>query len=466
MLRDRVKESVRSIVRIGNSQAFWGDRLTASASLLQQQPDLDYLTLDYLAEVSLSIMAIQKEMNPNEGYAKDFIETLRSLIPFWLEGYRFKIITNAGGLNPLACANECRKLLNAKGCNHLKIGVVDGDDVFHHLQKDEDANRVYKNLDTHEPLETIRSRLMTANAYLGAAPLIELLKAGADIVVTGRVADPSLTVAPCVVHHGWALDDYDKIAQATVAGHLIECGSQVTGGATTNWLTHFTSVSEAAKCGYPFVEVASDGTFIITKPELSGGRVDEQTVKEQLLYEIGDPASYLSPDATVSFLGLQLQHIDVNRIQVSGAQGRPPPSTYKVSATYADGYKAEAMLAIFGVDAALKAKLCGEIILHRVADAGFNLEKSHIECLGAGDVVGGVVPGFGKHSLECVLRIAVADSRREALECFSREIAPLITSGPQGISGYTTGRPHLKKVFGYWPCLIERSLVNPRIQMV
>lgn len=456
----------KSIVRIGNSQAFWGDRISASASLLKQQPNLDYLTLDYLSEVSLSIMAIQQLRNPAEGYAKDFIETIRSLLPFWQNGSKVKIVTNAGGLNPLACAQALRELLNEKGCKFLKIGVVDGDDILTLLKKDK-HNMLFKNLDSAESLDLVIDRLMTANAYLGAAPLVELLKAGkADIVITGRVADPSLTVAPCVAHHGWSLNDYNRIAQATVAGHLIECGTQVTGGVTTDWLEHFSTIQEAANLAFPFVEMACDGTFVITKPESGAGRVDERTVKEQLLYEIGDPALYLSPDATVSFLGLQMEAVGKDRVRIYGAEGKAPPPNYKVSATYSDGYKTEAMLAIFGVDAALKARLCGEIILQRVAEAGFHLEKSHIECLGGGDIIGGILPNLGKDSLECVLRIAVADSRREALECFAREVAPLITSGPQGVTGYTSGRPHIRQVFGYWPCLIERVNVSPRIQMV
>lgn len=459
-------EKSKSIVRIGNAQGFWGDRLSASAKLLQQQPDLDYITLDYLSEVSLSIMAIQQLRNPSDGYAKDFIATLRSIIPFWKSGSHVKVVTNAGGLNPLACALACRDLLNEEGCRNLKIGVVDGDDILSLLKKDT-QKALFKNLDSGESLDLVKSRLMTANAYLGAAPLVELLKAGgADIVITGRVADPSLTVAPCIAHHGWTLDDYNRIAQATVAGHLIECGTQVTGGVTTDWLKHFSTVQDAANMAFPFVEMASDGSFVITKPKSGGGRVDVQTVKEQLLYEIGDPAKYLSPDATVSFLGLQVKSVGKNRVRIEGAEGKAPTPYYKVSATYTDGYKTEAMLAIFGPDAAIKAKLCGEIILQRVADAGFHLEKSRIECLGDGDIVEGVVPNSGKGSLECVLRVAVADSRREALECFACEIAPLITSGPQGVTGYTSGRPHIRQVFGYWPCLIERIDVASRIQMV
>jgi hypothetical protein len=452
-------------VRIGNAQGFWGDRPSAAASLLKLQPDLNYLTLDYLSEVSMSIMAIQRNKNHQEGYAKDFLETLNSILPFWHAGSQVKIVTNAGGLNPQDCAHACRQILDASGLGSMKIGVVDGDNVLPIIKKN-GLQQSFSNLDTGEPIDRINDRLMTANAYLGAAPIVELLKAGADIVITGRVADPSLTVAPCVAYHGWDLDDYDKVAQATVAGHLLECGTQVTGGVTSDWLSHFDSIENAAKGAFPFVEISSDGSFVITKPKNGAGRVDEHTVKEQLLYEIGDPAAYLSPDATVSFLGIKLSNAGENRIHISGAIGKPPPTSYKVSATYSDGFKAEAMLALFGIEAAKKARICGEIILERVAQAGFPLQRTLIECLGTGDLIGGVVPNIEKDILECVLRVAAADPRREALECFAREIAPLVTSGPQGITGYTSGRPQIRQVFGYWPCLIKSENVHPRIQMV
>lgn len=455
----------KTCLRIGNAQGFWGDRPQAAAQLLSQQPDLDYLTLDYLAEVSLSIMAIQREKDPKAGYAKDFVEMLRSLIPFWQKGLKFKIVTNAGGLNPLACAQACRQLLKASGFDHLKIGVLYGDDVLEILKKD-GANKNFSNLNTQESIEKVKDRLVTANAYLGASPMAELLKEGADIVISGRVADPSLTVAPCIAHYNWDLKNYDLIAQATVAGHLIECGSQVTGGISTNWLEYFSSVEELANLAFPFVEMFEDGSFVISKPLNTGGRVDLQTVKEQLLYEIGDPAAYLSPDAKVSFLELQLKEVGLNRIEVTGAKGKPPPETYKVSATFPDGFRAEAMLAVFGPQAPKKARLCGEIILKRVLDSGFPLERSLIECLGCGDSVGGVIPKINENSLECVLRIAAADSKRQALECFVKEIAPLITSGPQGITGYTSGRPHIRDVYSFWPCLIERSQVHHKTHMV
>jgi hypothetical protein len=441
-------------IKIGNAQGFWGDSPGAAARLLKQQPDLDYLTLDYLAELSMSILAIQKEKDPAGGYAKDFLDVIGSLIPFWKNGSKVKVVANAGGLNPQACAKACAELLKKHGL-HLVIGTVTGDDVLDVLNEG-------PNLETGEPLSTIKDRLVTANAYLGAAPIAEALEKGADIVITGRVADPSLTVGPCMHHFKWKESDYDKIAGATIAGHLIECGTQVTGGISTKWL----QIENPAAIGFPIVEVSEDGSCIVTKPLGTSGCVDEQTVKEQLLYEIGDPAHYLSPDATVSFLTLKLRVEGPNRVHLSDATGGPPPSTYKVSATYRDGFRAEGMIALFGRETLKKAQKCGEIVLQRVKEAGFDLQRSCVECLGGGDVVPGVFSNRKPDLLECVLRIAVADSRKEAVEYFTKEIAPLVTSGPQGITGYSSGRPHVRPVFGYWPCLIAREKVKPVVTLL
>lgn len=372
-------------LRIGNAQGFWGDSASAPARLIQQQPDLDYLTLDYLAELSLSIMAIQREKKPTAGYASDFLDVVRSLIPIWQQGSSLKIVTNAGGLNPIGCAQACQEIL--KQCTRpMRIGVVTGDDVFS-IFKAEPENVLFRNLETQTPLADVVNALVTANAYLGAKPMAEALLAGADIVITGRVADPSLTVAPCAAHFGWSWDEYDKLAGATVAGHLIECGTQVTGGISTNWL----NITDPAHIGFPVVEMHADGSCIVTKPKGTGGRVNFETVKEQLLYEIGDPGRYLSPDATISFLSLRLEQDGIDRISITGAKGTAPPPTYKVSATYRDGFKAEGMIVIFGPDAGKKARLCGEIILERVRNAGYKIPNAHIECIGEGDVVPGIV---------------------------------------------------------------------------
>lgn len=447
-----------SCLRIGNAQGFWGDNIDAPAQLVKQQPNLDFLTLDYLSEVSLSIMAIQKEKDPQMGFAKDFLEVVRSLIPHWKEGSQVKVISNAGGLAPAACAQACALLLKETGLT-MKIGVVSGDDVLHLLKQDAEE-KTFHHLETEEPLTNKRNLLVTANAYIGAEPIAQALRQGAQIVITGRIADPSLTVGPCLAHFGWRKDEYDKIAGSTIAGHLIECGTQVTGGISTNWL----EIANPAEIGFPIAEVNEDGSCIITKALGTSGCVNEQTVKEQLLYEIGDPENYLSPDATVSFLSLLLESAGENRIRLSGARGRPAPINYKVSATYRNGYRAEGMLVCFGPQADLKAKRAGEMILEKLRKANCIFQKTQIECLGAGDVVPGVFPR--QEVMECVLRICVMDPNKESVERFTKELAPLVTSGPQGLTGYTSGRPHVRSVFGYWPCLIAREKVKPMVEIL
>lgn len=448
-----------SIIRIGNAQGFWGDSAGAPAKLVAQQPNLDFLTMDYLAEVSMSILAMQKEKDPSQGYAADFIDELRSLIPFWQKGAKFKVVANAGGLNPFGCAHAASEILKQANLQNMKIGVVSGDDVISLLKCGDE----FDNLDTGESIKGIRESLVSANAYLGAKPIVDALEQGADIVITGRIADPSLTVACCVYSYQWDWNEYDKLASATIAGHLIECGAQVTGGISTNWL----EIPDPTNIGYPVVEMHDDSSFVITKPANTGGCVTEQTVKEQLLYEIGDPGNYISPDVIVSFLNLKLETEGQDRIKVTGAKGRPPPSTYKVSATYRDGYIAEGMLTLFGRHVHQKAHICGEIVLQRVKNLGYELEKTHVECIGSGDVVPGVIPNTPDWDLkECVLRICVSDPRKEALECFAKELAPLITSGAQGVTGYAGGRPKVRRVFGFWPCLIDVQRVEPAVEIL
>lgn len=450
-------------LRIGNASAFWGDSNDAPARLVRAAPDLDVLTLDYLAEVSMSILAKQRERDPSAGYARDFVSVVGSLAPFWREGRRLRVVTNAGGLNPRGCAEACATVLKAVGVPNLKIGIVSGDDVLPAVRA-EIARGIhtssFSHLETGARIETIADKLVTANAYLGAAPIAEALRQDADLVITGRVADPSLTVGPCLAHFGWSLDDYARIAGATVAGHLIECGTQVTGGVSTNWLE-----LDSFDIGYPIVEVSDDGSCIVTKPANTAGRVSEQTVKEQLVYEIGDPANYLSPDVSVSFLTLHVSEASRDRVRVSGATGGPPPDQYKVSATYRAGYRASGMLTIIGKDAVAKARRAGEAVLRRLKECGCEPRHARIECLGSGDGAGGTV-AWADQILETVLRISVADERKEMVERFTREIAPLVTCGPQGTTGYAEGRPPVRDVFGYWPTLVPRAQVEPSIEII
>jgi hypothetical protein len=442
-------------VRIGNAQAFWGDRSDAAAEMLALEPGLDYLTLDYLAEVSISILAMQRERDPSAGFAREFVDVVRSLAPYWSVGGQCRVITNAGGLNPHGCAEACRVALAEAGCRAVKIGVVSGDDVLP-LMRDaaNESLPSFKNLDTGKSLHEVHDRLVTANAYVGASPIAQALAGGAEIVITGRVADPSLTVAPCIHQFGWTDNDLDRLAGATVAGHLIECGTQVTGGISTDWL----DIPDTAHIGFPIVEVSDDGSCVVTKPRGAGGNVTEMTVKEQLLYEIGDPARYLSPDVTVSFESLSVEELGQNLVRVTGATGTLRPDAFKVSATYRDGYRAAGTLTIIGRDSHAKAKRVGQYVLQRVCDAGFSLRDSVVECLGSeiSDVL------FG----ETVLRVAVEAESREAVERFSRELMPYITAGPQGTTGYAEGRPRVQPVFRYWPCLISRKLVTTKVDFL
>jgi Acyclic terpene utilisation family protein AtuA len=452
-----------SSIRIGNSQGFWGDRADAAAEMLTLEPELDYITSDYLAEVSLSILALQRDRDPSLGYARDFLDVVRSLIPYWRNGGRCRLITNAGGLNPSGCAEACAEILRHGGVEPVPIGIVDGDDVLAILRDPSRSTVLSSNLDSGRPISDVLDRLVTANAYIGAAPIVDALAQGARIVITGRVADPSLTVAPCVCKFGWEWGEHDPIAGATVAGHLIECGTQVTGGISTDWL----DVPDATHLGFPIVEVASDGSCVVTKPRGTGGVVNTRTVTEQLLYEIGDPMRYLSPDVTVSFLGLSVEDLGDDRVSVRGARGRPAPPSYKVSATFRDGFRAQGMLTVFGRDAEAKARRCGAIVLDHLHDAGYALREATVECLGSGDVARVSSGNLDRSRLmEVVLRIAVADDSREAVERFSKEMMPLITAGPPGTTGYSEGRPKVHPVFRYWPCLIEREKVEPRMRLI
>lgn len=446
-----------SVIRIANASAFWGDQPDAAARLLSACPDLDYLTLDYLAEVSLSIMAAIRAKDPHSGYARDFLDVLTSLVPHYRSGARTRIVTNAGGLDPLACAHAAADLLSSAGLTRLRIAAVTGDDVLAQLRA---TPATFPNLETSAPLAPLASRLETANAYLGAAPIAEALRAGADLVITGRVADPSLTVGPALAHFHWQPTDYDRIAGATVAGHLIECGTQVTGGFSTDWLT----LPDHTDLGFPIAEISSDGSCVITKPPRSGGAVTRDTVREQLLYEIGDPATYLSPDATVSLLDVQVAPLAPDRVRVSGAAGGNPPPDYKVSATYRDGYKAHGQLTIFGHDAPRKARAAGESLFARLAARGLTFRETLIECLGANATAPHLPPP--PNLLETVLRLSVAADDRAPVERFTKEIAPLVTCGPQGTSGYASGRPKVLPIFGYWPTLIPRDQLAPTVTFI
>jgi hypothetical protein len=444
-------------LRIANGAGFLGDNLDAPRRLVDGA-EIDYLTLEYLAELTLSILARLREKDSAAGYAADFVTVLSSLCPALVRQPKLRIITNAGGMNPRACARAAAAVLGQNGLADATIGVVEGDDLLKRLHEIQAAGCKLENLDTGQPLSELKAQVVSANAYLGAPPIADALAAGARIVITGRVADASLTVGPAVDKFGWAWDDWNRLAGASVAGHLIECGAQATGGLYRHW-QHL----DLANVGYPIAELEADGTATITKPSGTGGAVNRHTIAEQLVYEIGDPAHYLTPDVDVDFTKVEITETGPDRVLVSGATGRPAPESLKVSLAYRAGFTASGQLLVYGTDCVAKARACGQMILDRVAAAGFMLESSHIECLGASESVPGLRPP-PPDLREVVLRVTVRDQRREAVERFTGEFAPLITSGPPGLAGYASGRPAVRPIFAYWPALVPRDLVKSKIE--
>lgn len=441
-------------LRIGNGAGFWGDNLDAPY-WLARDGRLDVLTLEYLAELTMAILAHLRAKDPSAGFVTDFPELLRRLSPVLREQRALKIVTNAGGLNPVACAKACAAILDKAGQGGTPLGVVTGDEILGAIPGWLRDGVELNHMETDEPINDVVPQLISANAYLGASPIASVLGGGARIVLTGRVADASLTLGPAAAHFGWAWDDWPRLAGATVAGHIIECGAQASGGLWHRW----DEVEDLARVGYPIAVVDEDGSSVITKPEGSGGLVSRGTVAEQLVYEIDDPTCYRTPDIDVDLTTLTLEDCGPNRVGVRGASGTPPGDRLKVSAVYRDGWTASGLLAVVGRGAEAKAHAAGWIVLERVRRAGYELADSLVECLGAG----GVVPGVfhpASAPFEVVLRVTVRDQNRAAVERFCREFAPLVTSGPSGIAGYATGRPSPRPAFGYWPALVPRSLVE------
>jgi hypothetical protein len=445
-------------VRIGNGCGFWGDNLDAPPELAEHGR-LDYLTLEYLAELSMSILALQKQRHPEAGYASDFLDVLQQLIPLLQRQPRLKIITNAGGMNPRGCALRARALLDQAGMNSRLIGIVHGDDLLPSIDELLAQGHAFTNLDTGEPLSAVRDRLVSVNAYLGCQPIVSALQQGADVVITGRVADASLTLGPAVHEFGWKWDDWDRLAAGTVAGHLIECGAQATGGLWCNW-----QETDLALVGYPIADIEDSGTFTITKPPGSGGAVNRETISEQLLYEVGDPAAYLTPDVVADFTSVQLTESGRDEVRIAGARGKPATDSYKVSIAYRDGWTASGTLVIAGPEAAKKARRCGEMIYERLRRASVSPQHRNIECLGAGDSMPSVLPIVD--APEVVLRVTVRDADRAVVARFSKEFAPLVTSGPPGVTGYTTGRPPVHEVYAYWPALVNKDVIVPGVEII
>ena len=440
------------IVRIGGASGFWGDSMTAAPQLVRSG-QIDYLVFDYLAETTMAILAAARAKKPELGYATDFVDiAMRSVLPE-IAAAGIKVVSNAGGINPRGCAQALSRLVGEAGLS-LKIAVVEGDDVS--AQVRERAASGQRDMFTAEPLP---EPLLSANAYLGALPIAQALAAGADIVVTSRCVDSAVTLGPLIHEFGWAADDFDRLAAGSLAGHIIECGCQATGGLFTDWQ----SVPDWASIGYPIAECRADGSFTLTKPAGTGGLIARAAVAEQLLYEIGDPAAYVLPDVICDFRDVRIEQESEDGVRVSGARGSAPTDAYKVSATAMQGFRATATLTIVGIDAVAKAERSAAAILERtrrlLADGGFaDFSATHIEVLGA-------EASYGPHSRaraarEVVMRVVADHADRHALAIFAREIAPAGTSWSPGTTGTGGSRPNVSPLIRPLAFLLDKRALD------
>lgn len=445
-------------IRIGCGAGFWGDSPEGPAQLVRRG-NIDYLILDYLAEITMSILARMKAKNPDLGYATDFVSLVMRPLAREIARRRVKVVTNAGGVNPSACRKALEALFADAGVN-LKIAVVEGDDLFRAADAFRDQGVVEMFSGAPFP-----ARVASVNAYLGATPIAAALEAGADVVLTGRCVDSALVLGPLIHEFGWREDDYDRLSAGSLAGHVIECGVQATGGIFTDWRQSSESWPDM---GFPIAECEPEGAFVLTKPEGTGGLVARAAVAEQIMYEVGDPAAYLLPDVTCDWRHVRLAQVGENRVRVTGARGAPPSATYKVSATYPDGYRAAATLMIVGRDAVLKAEAVGRAVLARsrrlILEAGFeDFAETSIESLGAESSYG--ANARTRAAREIVLKIAVRHASQDALKIFAREIAPAATSMAQGLTGFAGGRPEPQPVIRLFSFLVDKANVPVRTQI-
>ena len=449
---------MKTTVRIGNAQGFWGDSVDAPLNMVNGGP-LDYLTLDYLAEVTLSIMQHQRQRDPRAGYARDFPEMLRQVLPVAREK-GIRIVTNAAGVNAPACLAACRKVIGELGLRGVKIGIVSGDDLMDRLDDVLSSGAHLAHMENGAHLDTVRDKVLSANVYLDSFGMARALDQGADIVLTGRTTDPGLTLAPLIHEFGWKNDDWDLLAAGTVAGHILECGAQSTGGNFTRWQ----EVEDFENIGYPIAEVTPDGGIMITKHDGTGGMVTVDTVSEQLLYELGQPDRYITPDVVADFTTIALAQAGRDRVNVSGIKGRPATDTFKVSVNYSKGWKATGQLTVSGPQAEAKAAKVTEIVFGRLEQAGFHYDETFHEIIG--QVRGAPAGAAATERVDSlVLVLGVKDADKAKVDRFGKELAPVITNGPPGITGFAGGRPKAREVVAFWPALIDKGLVQPTVRV-
>ncbi len=441
-------------IRIGNASGYWGDDLGAMKRQLTGGP-LDYITMDFLAEITMSILQRQRKRNPELGYAVDFLTQIEECLPLICKK-KVRVISNAGGINPIGLGREIIKIAQRQGLD-IKVGIVYGDDIVNHLYELTAAGERFTNMETGEDFSRYRSRISSANIYLGAEPVVKALEAGCQIIVTGRVTDTGITLAPMIHEFGWAMDDWDKMAAGIVAGHIIECGAQGSGGNITDW--H--EVKSFDNIGYPIIEIEKSGEFVVTKHPRTGGAVNEKSVKEQLVYEMGDPSNYVSPDGVARFDSIQLEDLGRNRVRIYGVKGKPEPDFLKVSMSYEEGWKASGAVLISGPQIQQKADIVEKMFWTKLPH---KYEATRTELIGTGTIWPRSL--FSCEPNEALLRFAVRDADRKKVDDFSKALSTLILSGPAGMAVTPGGRPKPSLVVAYWPALMHRSRVKAKVLVV
>lgn len=447
-------------VRIASGQGFWGDLLDAPVQQVRRGP-VDYLVMDYLAEVTMSILQKQKSRDPSQGYARDFLPLMGEILPDCVEkGVR--VVANAGGVNVEGCRDGVLDQAREAGLSgQVRVAAITGDDLMQRLDRLIDDGHALRNMETGEELSTIRDRVLSANAYIGAAPIVRALERDATVVVTGRSTDTALTYAPMMHEFGWSPDDHDRIAAGVVAGHINECGAQATGG---NCLRDWRSIEGLADVGFPVIEAYEDGSFLVTKHGGTGGRVSVPTVSEQLVYEMGDPTEYITPDVVADFTTIRLEQDGEDRVRVSGVKGGPPTDSLKVSISYQAGWKAVGTLVYGWPDAVDKARAADRVLRERLDRLGLEFDEVRTEFVGW-NAIHGALAGPPPDLPEVQLRVAVRAAEREPVERFTREIAPLILTGPPTVTGFAGGRPRAQEIVAYWPALLDREQVEPFLEV-
>ncbi len=445
---------VKRKIRIGNAGGYWGDDLSALKRQLTGGP-LDYITMDFLAEITMSILQRQQKNNADLGYAVDFLHQLEDCLPLIVQK-KVRVVSNAGGINPIGMGRKIIEMAKSMGLN-IKVGVVYGDDIVNQLYELTAAGEKFTNMETGENFHGVRSRITSANIYLGAEPVVKALDAGCHVIVTGRVTDTGITLAPMIHEFGWSMDDWDKMASGIIAGHIIECGAQASGGNITDWK----DVKSFHQIGYPIIEMEPSGEFVVTKHKKTGGLVSEKTVKEQLVYEMGDPENYISPDGIARFDTIKLKVEGKDRVRVSGVKGKPEPDCLKVSMSFEDGWKSNGAVLVSGPDTYDKAETVADILWKKLKH---KYDATRTDVLGSGSIWPDQFRT--EEPNEVLVRFAVRDKDFGKVRDFGKALSTLILSGPAGMAVTTGGRPKPSKVVAYWPALMHRSRVNAKVLVI